>query len=167
VNSYCRAETAERCRGNETGKHTSRIDLCVQIITTPPRLFAHSRRKRLRQISHPPQTPKNIFNARTLVWLRRPTLLQHIPQTPYEPGSSSRVFAFEDLDDNGKVRVLVEWGVPADGLVHDHSERITIRRLRSITVFEPEPFRIDKLRAHPSRRATPCVRTRGYKARTV
>ena len=149
------------------GKHTSRIDLCVQIITIALRLFAYPRGKRLRQSSRPLQTPKNIFNARALVRLRRPTLLQYIPQTPYEPCSSSRVFAFQDLDDNGQVRVLVEWGVPADGLVHDHSERITIRRLRSITFFELEPFRINKLRTHPSYRATQCVRTRGYKTRAI
>ena len=81
-------------------------------------------------------------------------MFQYFPQATLEHHPSRRVLAFQYLRDDGQVCVFVEWQVPADSLVYDHSKSIAIRKFRRAAVLEPEPLWGDKFWAHPSRRAT-------------
>ena len=56
----------------------------------------------------------------------------------------------------------MEWHVPRNGLIDDHTKCVTVRRLRHTTLVEPELLRSNQLRTHPSNCAALAVRAGGY-----
>jgi hypothetical protein len=79
------------------------------------------------------QAFKYVVDARAVAGSVLPATLQEIPNLAREPTSfhslrSLRTLTVQDLSDGNPLRGTKEWDVPAQNFIHNHPERVTIRR---------------------------------------